>query len=124
MEIRCADHVTPLYPQKLALTSPTGGGRSVGIVRSRTKATEFSFCFSCMLLVIIYNYTNDAGTHERQIHNVSLSATISPSTGRREELVHDFCVPCSYLSPDIYRDLGFPQFFFVPARKFRYSTCN
>ena len=38
----CADHVTPLYPQKLALTSPTGGGRSVGIVRVRTKATEFS----------------------------------------------------------------------------------
>ena len=39
---RCADHVTPIYPQKLALTSPTGGGRSVGIVRVRTKATEFS----------------------------------------------------------------------------------
>jgi len=39
---RCADHVTLLYPQKLALTSPTGGGRSVGIVRVRTKATEFS----------------------------------------------------------------------------------
>jgi len=30
-------------PQKLALTSPTGGGRYVGMVRSRTKATEFSF---------------------------------------------------------------------------------
>jgi hypothetical protein len=30
-----------LYPQKLALTSPKSGGRSVGIVRSRTKATEF-----------------------------------------------------------------------------------
>ena len=42
MGIRCADHVTPLYPQKLALTLPTGGGRSVGIVSSRTKATEFS----------------------------------------------------------------------------------
>jgi hypothetical protein len=28
-----------LYPQKLALISPTNGGRSVGIVRSRTKAT-------------------------------------------------------------------------------------
>jgi hypothetical protein len=40
--IRCADHATP-YPQKLALTSPTCGGRSVGIVRSRTKAAEFSF---------------------------------------------------------------------------------
>jgi hypothetical protein len=32
-----------LYPQKLALTSPTSGGRSVGIVRSQTQATEFSF---------------------------------------------------------------------------------
>ena len=42
MGTRCADHVTPLYPQKLALTSPTGGGRSVGIFRVRTKATEFS----------------------------------------------------------------------------------
>jgi hypothetical protein len=31
-----------LYPQKLSLTSPTSGGRSVGIVRSRTKATKFS----------------------------------------------------------------------------------
>jgi len=39
---RCADHVTPLYPQKLALNSPTDGGRSVGRVRGRTKATEFS----------------------------------------------------------------------------------
>ena len=43
---RCVDHVTPLYPQKLELTSPTGGGRSVGIVRVRTKATEFSFSVS------------------------------------------------------------------------------
>jgi hypothetical protein len=34
--------VTTLYPQKLALTSLTGGGRSVGIVRSRTKAMEFN----------------------------------------------------------------------------------
>ena len=39
--IRCADHLTPLYTQKLALTWPTGGGRSVAIVRLRTKATEF-----------------------------------------------------------------------------------
>ena len=38
-------NVTPLYPQKLAPTSLTGGGRSVGIVRSRTKATEFSLEF-------------------------------------------------------------------------------
>jgi hypothetical protein len=32
-----------LYPQRLTLTSPTSGVRSVGIVRSRTKATDFSF---------------------------------------------------------------------------------
>ena len=50
---RCADHVTPLYPQKLALTSPTGGGRSVGIVRVRTKATEFSL----VLVIITLNVT-------------------------------------------------------------------
>jgi len=52
--IRCADHVTPLYPQKLALTSPTGGGRSVGIVPSRTKATEFSFVCMCFNNPAIY----------------------------------------------------------------------
>jgi hypothetical protein len=39
--IRCDDHTTPLYSQMLALTSPTSGGRSVGIVRSKTEATEF-----------------------------------------------------------------------------------
>jgi hypothetical protein len=33
-----------LYVQKLALTTPTCGGRSVGIVRFWTKATEFCFC--------------------------------------------------------------------------------
>jgi hypothetical protein len=34
-----------LYPQKVALTSPTSGGRSVGIVRSRAQAKEF-FCLN------------------------------------------------------------------------------
>jgi hypothetical protein len=38
-----------LYPQKFAITSPTNGGRSVGIVRSRTQATEFSFTFLVQL---------------------------------------------------------------------------
>jgi hypothetical protein len=31
-----------LYPQRLALTWPTSGGRFVGIVSSRTAATDFS----------------------------------------------------------------------------------
>jgi hypothetical protein len=37
VEARCADHITPLYPQRLALTWPTSGGRSVDIGRLRTK---------------------------------------------------------------------------------------
>jgi hypothetical protein len=31
-------HTMPFYPQKLALTSPTRGGRSAGIVRLQTKS--------------------------------------------------------------------------------------
>jgi hypothetical protein len=40
-----------LYPQKLALTSPSSGGRSVGIVRSRAKATELFIVFEFETLV-------------------------------------------------------------------------
>jgi hypothetical protein len=38
-----------IYPEKLALTSPTIGGRSVCIVRSRTKATELLLLLNCAL---------------------------------------------------------------------------
>jgi hypothetical protein len=40
-----------LYPLKLALSSPTSGDRSVGIVHLRTKATEFVFV--CIIIIII-----------------------------------------------------------------------
>jgi hypothetical protein len=45
-----------LYPQKLTLTSPISGGRSVGIVRSRTQATECSLVclFACKVRDILY----------------------------------------------------------------------
>jgi hypothetical protein len=39
--IRHADHVAPSIRKKLAITSPTSGSRSVGIVRSRTQTKEF-----------------------------------------------------------------------------------
>jgi hypothetical protein len=42
VEIRHADHVAPSIRKTLAITSPTSGGRSVGIVRSRTQTMEFS----------------------------------------------------------------------------------
>jgi hypothetical protein len=49
----CADYATPLYSQKLALTSPTSGGSSVDRVRSRTQATEFVlFMFVCIMLLL------------------------------------------------------------------------
>jgi hypothetical protein len=56
------DHVTPLYPQKLALTSPTSGGPSVGIVHSWTKATAF-------LLLLLWN------THYESPHMFSFPCT-------------------------------------------------
>jgi hypothetical protein len=34
-----------ICPQKLALISPTNGGRSIGIVRTRTQAMEFISIF-------------------------------------------------------------------------------
>jgi hypothetical protein len=43
--IRHADHVAPSIRKKLATISPTRGGLSVGIVRSRTQTMEFSFSF-------------------------------------------------------------------------------
>jgi hypothetical protein len=51
--IRCADHAKPLYPQKLALTSPTCGGRSVGIVRLRTTGHGVIVCYSFFQSFII-----------------------------------------------------------------------
>jgi hypothetical protein len=56
LEIRKCGHRDPshwprgiLYLQKLALTLPTSGGCSVGVFRSRTQATEFSFFrYRCM----------------------------------------------------------------------------
>jgi hypothetical protein len=42
----------------LLLTSPTGGGSSVGIVHSRTKATEFNLVYNPFHIIIKYSYTN------------------------------------------------------------------
>jgi hypothetical protein len=53
LESREYDHSHPFrrphgafYPQKLALTSPTSVGRSVGVVRSRTQATVFKISYT------------------------------------------------------------------------------
>jgi hypothetical protein len=56
--IRGPDHATPLYPEKLALNSPTSGGRSVGI------ATELIYRQgSCLIfhlgIIAFYKKVND-----------------------------------------------------------------
>jgi hypothetical protein len=47
-----------LYTQKSALTSPTGGGHSVGIVRSRTQATELLMWWSRFVLLKAVGWYN------------------------------------------------------------------
>jgi hypothetical protein len=45
-----------LYPQKLELTSPSNGGSSIGIERSRTQATEIFI----LTLIILFMNTEEA----------------------------------------------------------------
>jgi hypothetical protein len=53
VENRHADHVEPSIRKKLAITSPTSGGRSAGIVRSRTQTMEFVCCLFLSLVLHI-----------------------------------------------------------------------
>jgi hypothetical protein len=59
---RCTYHATPVFPLNVALTSPTNGGRSVGIVRLRTKATEL------LLYVFLVQFSFLAFPSQRYMH--------------------------------------------------------
>jgi hypothetical protein len=50
MDVRIcdADHVAPLYQQKLAVTSPTSSSRSVGVVHLWTKGHRVCIVFVCL----------------------------------------------------------------------------
>jgi hypothetical protein len=61
--IRRADYVTPLYPQKLTLTSPTSGGRS------RTEATVFGLVFSNATTFILKQTVRQ--NHEKENNRIS-----------------------------------------------------
>jgi hypothetical protein len=62
VRIHCAGHATPdtLYPQKLALTSPTSGGRSVDRYSSLADYRPLSFFSS--RLVITTKLSQNVGT--------------------------------------------------------------
>jgi hypothetical protein len=55
--IRCADHATPSIHKKFALTSPTSGGRSVGIVRLRAKG--HGVYQNCMIELFLTSTSRD-----------------------------------------------------------------
>jgi hypothetical protein len=50
----------------LAITSPTSGGRSVGIVRSRTQTMEFSFFLYIIYWIVALN-TSDCLSSEHLV---------------------------------------------------------
>jgi hypothetical protein len=54
--------------QKLELTSPSSGGRSVGIVRSRTQATGFSFFFFLVIGLYGKNTFEKSPLNEHRIY--------------------------------------------------------
>jgi hypothetical protein len=66
-----------LYPQKLALTSRTSCGRSVGIVHPRTKATEFVLFVCLYLCVSLYMHAYVKLRHT-YTHARTHSQTLSP----------------------------------------------
>jgi hypothetical protein len=83
--IRRADHATPFVRRKLTLTSPTSGGRSVGIVRSRTEATEF--------LLMPYERQSPAGVEAKHppVHKVDpgdLAKRVVPAWTTYRTLCH------------------------------------
>jgi hypothetical protein len=59
-----------LYPEKLALTSPISGRRSVDIVHSRTQATEFIFCLS--VISCIRSISEQPSSNSDQSHGLPL----------------------------------------------------
>jgi hypothetical protein len=65
MGIRHADNVAPSIRKKLALTSPTSGVRSVGIVRSRTQATELSFSSEIIRITLQCSWLRQCATSQK-----------------------------------------------------------
>jgi hypothetical protein len=79
VEFRSADYATPSIRKMLALTSPTSGGHSVGIVRLRTKYTELhsssssSSSSSYYYYYYYYYYTFNNYSHCGKSRGISFS---------------------------------------------------
>jgi hypothetical protein len=76
----------PLYT-KIGTTSPTSGSRSVGIVRSRTKATEFSFFHIHQHCgPSFFHFTR--GIYSKSVHMKSDYCNVCPSVIERKVIPH------------------------------------
>jgi hypothetical protein len=77
----CVDHATPLYPQKLTVTSTTISGRPVGVGRLRTKSHGV-FCPVWTQIIV-----GPAGTHyhfhDQGKHTVGLCELLGDVNCRR-----------------------------------------
>jgi hypothetical protein len=62
--IRHAYHVAPSISKKLAITSATSGGRSVGIVRSRTQTMEFFLDLDRKIILKRVDFFSPSPAHE------------------------------------------------------------
>jgi hypothetical protein len=70
-----------LYQQTLALTSPTSGGRSVGIVHSRTQATEFFYVgFTFLLLWVCSPFVGHSHFRHETIAESSAARALAYKT--------------------------------------------
>jgi hypothetical protein len=94
-----------LYMWKLALTSRTSGGRSVGTVRSRTQATEFGLCFEIEHLAGCQSSGSHLDTQQRDISqradvnfpDLDILTEISVRMPRLDERTTSQVYPCQSL---------------------------
>jgi hypothetical protein len=102
--------VAPSIRKKLAITSPTSGGRSVGIVRSRTKTMEFlvfTIIIILLLLLLLLSFleTENTAVGTCRTNHATPSirkklALISTSGGRSVRIVRSRTMAaCRELSP-------------------------
>jgi hypothetical protein len=103
VELKLELPIFQTYPKKLALTSPTSGGRSVGIVRSRTQATEFSFESSSIPVskccIILISTWNSCIVSEIYLKAPNSSSIESACMTNIKHLAHFMCwtvATCSY----------------------------
>jgi hypothetical protein len=77
-----------LYPQKLALTSLTSGGRSVGIVLLRTQAKEFFFLVFKVFKVVTREVLNAREKTAIEWKSRDIWTVQHELTGRERKLLH------------------------------------